>query len=71
MSDNQQRIAAILARVELAIMAQWRRSQPSAGARLVALEGMKRACINDPALCDVLMLAFDTVSQPLEAEPVK
>jgi hypothetical protein len=31
---------------------------------------MKRACINDPALCDVLMLAFDTVSQPLEAEPV-
>ncbi len=66
MGDNQQRVVAILARVELAIRAQWRRNQPKAEARLVALEGMKKACINDPALCDVLMLAFDVNGQPTE-----
>lgn len=70
MTDNQRRAAAILARVELVIRAQWRQNQPSAGARLAAVRGLQTACVNDPAFCDVLLLAFDTLSQPLSAEPV-
>ena len=69
MTDNQRRAAAILARVELAIRAQWRANQPNAGVRLAAVRGLQTACVNDPALCDVLLLAFDAVSQPLDTEP--